>query len=161
MASKFKNALKDVTDICKFETWLRFYFTQESNTQLAIEIPEETLQHIHNAYPFLAELAQTYNNKPITPESAQRDTVEFIYHKLDGQAHEYGAVAQVLNSKSFSNEISVFNMWVQAHEDQLDQKVMDFVEWMQLFEAWKRTETGQSILAGHTSGSNTATETTQ
>lgn len=161
MANKFKAALKDVTDICKFETWLRFYFTQEVEDQLFIKIPEETLTYIQNEYPFLAQLAHTYNHKAMTPESAQRDTVEFIHHNLDGQSHEYGMVAQVLNSKSFTNEISVFNMWVQAHEEQLDAKVMDFVEWMQLFEAWKRTETGQNILTGHTTGANATTETTQ
>ena len=161
MASKFKSALKDVTDICKFETWLRFYFTQESGEDLVIEIPEQSMQHITENYPFFSYLAETYKNKPITPESAQRDTVEFIYTQLDGEHHEMGAVAQVLNSKSFENEISVFNLWVQAHEEQLDQSVMDFVDWMQLFEAWKRTEKGQSILSGHTSGTNAATQTTQ
>lgn len=70
-------------------------------------------------------------------------------------------VPSVLNSKSFEIEVSVFHLWVSAHEDQLDEKVFDFKEWMQLFEAWKRTEKGQNVLSTlHSPGARTS-DTTQ
>jgi len=42
--------------------------------------------------------------------------------------------------------MQIFHMWVEAHQDQLEESVLDFKEWMQLFEAWKRTEKGQNLL---------------
>ena len=160
MHKNFKPALKDCTDVCKFETWLRFYFVQEKGKELIINIPQKTLEHINSQYEYLSKLAQQLNNAVITPEKSKTAVTHFINQTLDGVKYQPGLIQQVLDSKDFTTELSAFNIWVNAHEDQLDQRVMDFQEWMQFFEAWKRTEKGQNTLLGLSTPETVHTTTT-
>ncbi len=161
--NKFKSALKEITDVIKFEMWLRFYFAKEGNgsDSIVLDIPEEVLEHVKKEYELLYELARELNNKKITPEISQKAVIDFILKKLEGEKFAPAMVPSVLNSKSFEVEVSVFHLWVSAHEDQLDEKVFDFKEWMQLFEAWKRTEKGQKVLNTLHSPGSRPSETTQ
>ena len=156
MDNKFKEALKQIADVIKFEMWLRFYFAspgKEENT-LILKIPEDIVDHIKEEYGLLYELANELNNKQITPEISQKTVIDFILRKLEGKKFAPAMVPSVLNSKSFEVEVSVFHLWVSAHEDQLDEKIFDFKDWMQFFEAWKRTEKGQKMLSTlHSPGS--------
>ncbi len=148
MSSDFKSALKDTADICKFELWLRFYFTKEEEGQeLKLEVPEDIMEHIRKEYPQLADMAEKMNGNAISPEKSQQTLTKHISHRLDGEKYEPAMMPGVLNSKSFEVEMSAFHMWVNAHEDQLEEKVYDFKEWMEFFEAWKRTEKGQNTLS--------------
>ena len=156
----FKKALKEATDVCKFETWLRFYFVRDKDGVLTVELEPEVLEHIQKEYPALAGLAQEYDRQVISPEKSQTTVVTFINNTLDGTRFKPGFIPSVLNSKSFSVEMNAFNIWLSAHESQLDEKVLDFAEWMQLFEAWKMTEKGQNTLLNFTGPSaETSTNT--
>ncbi len=148
MQNDFKQVLKEVTDVCKFEHWLRFYFTQEKDENLFLDIPENIVEHIKKEYPNLSGLADKINQEIITPEKSQNWIIGFISQNLDRKKYDDNPslIPRILNSKSFEVEITAFHLWVNAHEDQLEEKVMDFKEWMELFEAWKRTERGQDIL---------------
>ncbi len=146
MKSDFKKALKDVTDICKFEHWIRFYYLQKKGEELQVDIPDDSMDYLKNEYSELSKLAEKMNNVTITPEISQQVLGEFIGTSLDGAVHDSQLVHSVLSSKSFETEITLFHMWVDAHEDQLDDEVIDFQEWMKLFEAWKRTEKGQHMI---------------
>lgn len=161
MQDAFKQALKDITDICKFEHWLRFYFLQESEQQLQLVIPDEALNHINESYERLSGLAHAMNHQFLTPEISQKMMIEYIGKTLDGPVYDHTLVNSVLNSKSFEAEITAFHIWSDAHADQLEHEVKDFQEWMQLFEAWKRTEKGQNLLQSLKTPSSNTTETTQ
>ena len=71
MADDFKQALKEATDISKFEMWLRFYFTKENDEGLVLEIPEEIMQDLEQSYGILARLAAKMNGQPLTPEKSR------------------------------------------------------------------------------------------
>lgn len=146
MQQKFKQDLKDITDICKFEFWLRFYFVQEKDNQIYILIPEDIMEHIKKEYPFLSGLSLELNKEDITPEKSQNTIINYIGKTLDHSQADQTSIYSILNSKSFEVEMQIFHMWVEAHQDQLEESVLDFKEWMQLFEAWKRTEKGQNLL---------------
>jgi hypothetical protein len=148
MDNKFKKALKEITDVIKFEMWLRFYFASsgKDSGSIVLKVPDNIMEHIEKEYDILYELAIELNNKEITPEISQKAVIDFILRKLEGKKFAPSMVPSVLNSKSFEVEVSVFHLWVSAHEDQLDEKIFDFKDWMQLFEAWKRTEKGQNVL---------------
>lgn len=147
MQKNFKEALKDTTDICKFEFWIRFYFSREGEgEELEIHIPDETMEHIRREYSELAGLAEKMNNASITPEKNRKTIIDYISSNLDGPKYSPALVPQVLNSKTFEAEMSAFHIWANAHQEELDARAMDFREWMQLFEAWKRTEEGRSML---------------
>ncbi|WP_461832993.1 hypothetical protein [Desulfothermus sp.] len=160
--NKFKYALKEISDVIKFEMWLRFYFASQGSEGdfVVLKVPNEVMEHIKKEYELLYELANELNNKKITPEISQRAVTDFILRKLEGKKFPPAMVPSVLNSKSFEVEVSVFHLWVSAHEDQLDEKVFDFKEWMQLFEAWKRTEKGQNVLSTLHSPGSKASEIT-
>ncbi len=143
---KFKNALKDISDVCKFEMWLRFYFVEEEKEKLFLKIPEEVMEHIKEEYAHLFEFAKRVNNQDITPEKSQKMILEFISEEFDGEKYDSQLIPSVLNSKSLEVELSLFHVWVKAYEKDLDEKVFSFREWMELFEAWKRTKDGQNIL---------------
>ncbi len=143
---KFKNALKDISDVCKFEMWLRFYFVEEKEDELFLEIPEEAMNHIKQEYVVLYELAEKMNHHSLTPDKSQRMVLEFIGEKFDGEKYNPSIIPSVLNSKSLEVELSLFYVWVKAFEKDLDEKIFSFKEWMELFEAWKRTEDGHRIL---------------
>ncbi len=161
MQKKFKQALKDITDICKFEHWLRFYFLQETDQQLQLVIPEKALEHINQNYERLSGLAREMNQHFLTPEISQKMMIEYIGKTLDGPVYDHDLVNSILNSKTFEAEITAFHIWSDVHADQLEHEVKDFQEWMQLFEAWKRTEKGQNLLQSLQTPSSNTTETTQ
>lgn len=146
MQKKFKDNLKFVTDACKFEHWLRFYFCKEDNQKLYLKLSEELRTHLKKNYPELNKLALELSAQEITPEFSQRTLIQFISKEMEELGIKEQLIFSVLNSKSFEVEMGVFHLWVQAHEDQLDEKVFDFQDWMQMFEAWKRTEKGQHLL---------------
>jgi len=157
----FKKNLKEITDICKFEFWIRFYFIKQEDEEFKIEVPEKTMDHIREEYSLLSDLAEQMNHQSITPEKSQNLIVHYINNKLDAMKKDHTIVPSVLNSKSFEVEISAFHLWVNAHEEQLAEEVMDFKEWMQLFEAWKRTESGYNTLQNLTTSSSQVTNKTQ
>lgn len=142
----FKSALKDIADVCKFEMWLRFYFIEEKDDKIFMNIPQEAMDHIKKEYSFLSEFAERINKQYLDPNKSQRMILEFIGEKLDGKKYNPELMPSVLNSKSLEVELSLFHLWVRAYEDELDEKVFTFKEWMELFEAWKRTKDGQKVL---------------
>jgi len=146
MADDFKQALKETTDINKFEMWLRFYFTKETEDGLMLEIPQEVTQDLNQSYPILARLAEKMNGQPLTPEKSREAVINHISSELDGIRYSHQLIPSVLNSPSYEVELSLFHMWVSAHEDELDEQVYSFEQWMQLYEAWKRTEEGQQMI---------------
>ena len=146
MADQFKQALKDITDICKFEHWMRFYYLSKEGNDLVLKIDESDVQTLRETHPQFGALAAELNNVVMTPEKSQQKLINFIQTKLDGEKYDMTRILSVLNSKSFQVEMNAFHVWVEAHEDQLEKNPMNFTEWMQLFEAWKRTGKGQEVL---------------
>lgn len=160
MAEQFKQALKEVTDICKFEYWLRFYYMTKEGDEHKLKIPESDIQSMEQDIPFLAGLAAKLNDEIMTPEKSQQKLIEYIQTRLDGERYDITRILSVLNSKSFQVEMQAFHIWVEAHEDQLEKNPMNFPEWMQLFEAWKRTGKGQDVLQTLTAPEDSSQATT-
>ena len=147
MADNFKQALKEITDISKFEMWLRFYFTKEaSDGGLFLEIPPDIMQDLEQSYGVLARLARKMEGQPLTPENSRETVINHISSELDGIRYSSQLIPSVLNSPSYEVELSLFHMWVSAHEDELEEQVYTFEQWMQFYEAWKRTEQGQQMI---------------
>lgn len=160
MADQFKQALKDITDICKFEHWLRFYYMTKEGDTHKLKISESDVETLQQDLPLLGGLAATLNNEVMTPEKSQHEIIEYIQNRLDGERYDITRILSVLNSKSFQVEMQAFHMWVEAHEEQLENNPMNFTEWMQLFEAWKRTAKGQDVLHTLSGPQDSSQETT-
>ncbi|MBS3780898.1 MAG: hypothetical protein KGY41_10935 [Desulfovermiculus sp.] len=160
MADQFKQALKDVTDIGKFEFWLRFYYMTKEGEEHKIHIPESDMTTLQQDHPLLGGLADEMNNEIMTPDKSQQKLINYIQNRLDGERYDITRILSVLNSKSYQVEMNAFHIWVEAHEDQLEEKPMNFTEWMQLFEAWKRTGKGQDVLQTLAGPQDSSQETT-
>ena len=161
MTDNFKQALKETTDISKFEMWLRFYFTKETDDGLVLEIPQEIMQDLEQSYEILGRLARKMDGQSLTPEKTRETVINHISSELDGIRYQSQLIPSVLNSPSYEVELSLFHMWVSAHEDQLEEQIFTFEQWMQFYEAWKRTEQGQQMIERlhGTSGEQTSTRT--
>ena len=48
MDNKFKKALKEITDVIKFEMWLRFYFASsgKDSGSIVLKVPDNIMEHI-------------------------------------------------------------------------------------------------------------------
>jgi len=51
-----------------------------------------------------------------------------------------GVPATVFGSTTFQNEIQLFGVWVQTHEEQLDKGFLDFATWKALFAEWRNSD---------------------
>ena len=161
MTDNFKQALKETTDICKFEMWLRFYFTTEQDDGLVLRVPQEIMQDLESSYPVLHGLASKMDGQTITPEKSRETLINHISSELDGPRFSHELIPSVLNSPSFEVEMSLFHIWVGAQEQELEKEIYSFEQWMQFFEAWKRTEEGRQMIDKLHSGSNSQTSRTQ
>ena len=161
MTDTFKNALKETTDICKFEMWLRFYFASEDEEGLSLQVPQEVMQDLESSHPMLFRLAQKVDGQPLSPEKSQETVINHISSELDGIRHRHELIPSVLNSPSFEIELSLFHMWVSAHETELEEQIYSFEQWMQFFEAWKRTEQGRQMIDKLHSGTSSSQSSTR
>jgi hypothetical protein len=91
-------------------------------------------------------LAEYLNAKVITPDFSQQIVARYIQEKLDGTKYEPGFISKVLDSQEFKAEIYGFNVWVSLHEDQLDENVLDFGKWLEIFDKWKKTANAQKFI---------------
>lgn len=139
------NALNDMARVFHFEFWLRYYFIQEKDGNLYIELSEEQAKQMQAKFPDFWELVETVQNRPLSPELSQQSVVEFLQVNFEGKRYPANTVLKVLDSKDFSVEMYLFNTWVDLHEEQLMQKIFGFDYWMHIYDEWKTTEKGHQL----------------
>ncbi len=139
------NALNDMARVFHFEFWLRYYFIQEKDGNLYIELSEEQAKQMQAKFPDFWELVETVQNRPLSPELSQQSVVEFLQVNFEGKRYPANTVLKVLDSKDFSVEMYLFNTWVDLHEEQLMQKIFGFDYWMHIYDEWKTTGKGQQL----------------
>lgn len=145
----FAKALQQVLEAVMFENWLRFYFITEQldapkdengEEPLYIAIPDQGMKRIVELYPHLAPLAGSLQGKQVTFEESQRAICTYLAENVEGKTVTTQMANLVLNSQSFATELQLFNTWVQAHEDQLDETFSEFGTWRALFAEWRNSE---------------------
>ncbi len=139
------NALNDMARVFHFEFWLRYYFIQEKDGNLFIELSEEQATQMQAKFPDFWELVETVQGRPLSPELSQQSVVEFLQVNFEGKKYPANTVLKVLDSKDFSVEMYLFNTWLDLHEEQLMQKIFGFDYWMHVYDEWKTTEKGQQL----------------
>ncbi len=134
-----------IAKIFRFEFWLRFYFVQEVDGALRLVLSEEEMKKLAKYSPW-DELAEDLLEKDLTPELCQTNLSTFLNRHYDGKQFVAGMVAKVLDSKELGQTQQMFTIWIQAHEQALEQKIWDFDHWEESFALWKKSDTGQQIL---------------
>ncbi|MBQ1539540.1 MAG: hypothetical protein K6C33_05920 [Desulfovibrio sp.] len=150
---KFQQAVKDVLSGVMFENWLRFYFISEvegekdaeGNPKLAIVIPEKGMEKIKELYPRMLSMAEDVNGKEASFATSQSAVCTWVACEVDGKSVQQGTSQALVDSRAFQTASTLFNIWVQAYEQQLDQQFLDFGQWVKLFETWRASDQGKDM----------------
>ena len=150
---KFQQAVKDVLSGVMFENWLRFYFISEvegekdaeGNPKLAILIPEKGMEKIKELYPRMLSMAEDVNGKEASFATSQSAVCTWVACEVDGKSVQQGTSQALVDSRAFQTASTLFNLWVQAYEQQLDQQFLDFGQWVKLFETWRASDQGKDM----------------
>ena len=140
-----QNALIDTAKVFHFEFWLRYYFIQERDGQLFIELDDQQSKQMQAQFADYWELVERVQGLPLSPELSQQSVVEFLQLNIEGKKYPANTMVKILDSKEFSVEMYLFDTWVNLHESQLMQKIYGFDYWMQDYEEWKNSEKGQKL----------------
>ncbi len=143
----FTQSINAVLEVVMFENWLRFYFITEEDGKdaLYITIPEQGVNRIKELYPHLHPLAETVNNKEVTFDSSRAAVCEHVLVEVDGKSIPKEMSNTVFDSITFQVELQLFNTWVQAHEEQLDESFLEFGAWRNFFSQWRQTDTVKEL----------------
>ncbi|MBQ2515926.1 MAG: hypothetical protein II543_01540 [Desulfovibrio sp.] len=150
---KFQQAVKDVLSGVMFENWLRFYFISEvegekdaeGNPKLSIVIPEKGMEKIKELYPRMLSMAEDVNGKEASFATSQSAVCTWVACEVDGKSVQQGTSQALVDSRAFQTASTLFNIWVQAYEQQLDQQFLDFGQWVKLFETWRASDQGKDM----------------
>lgn len=145
MRDKTQEALEDISEVFKFELWLRFYFIEEDNGSLRIDLDDQVIEKMGSVYGHLAKLASSLNRVVLNPVVCQEKIVEHLMDQFDGKKYEIGYIPKILDSAAFKTENQLFNTWTQLHEDQLDKTILSFDKWKELYDQWKQSESARKM----------------
>ncbi len=138
----FVKSIDKVLEVVMFENWLRFYFISEEDAsdKLFILVPEQGMKRIKELYPHLSLLAENVNAKEITFDSSRSAVCEHVIAEVDGKTIPKEMSTMVFDSITFQIELQLFNTWVSAHEEQLDESFLEFGAWRNFFSQWRQTD---------------------
>lgn len=141
MSNEFTSAVQDICEVMMFENWLRFYFIKEDeNGALCIEVPEAGQMRIREQHPHLFPLVEELNGKVIDHDTSRQAICTYIATGVEGTRMRDGMPSTVFGSSTFQNEMQLFGIWVQTHEEQLDRGFLDFAMWKGLFAEWRNSD---------------------
>lgn len=140
-----QEATESVAKIIRFEFWLRFYFVQEIENRLRLVLSDEQRKKLEKYAPW-HELAEDLLGKDLNENVCRVNLSTFINRHYDGRQFASGIISKVFDSKDLEQAQRMFMIWVQLHEEALEQKIWDFDHWEKSFSLWKKSDTGQQVL---------------
>ncbi len=158
----FVKNVEKVLEVVMFENWLRFYFIgeEEGSDSLFIHVPEQGMARIKELYPHLSLLAETVNNKEITFDSSRAAVCEHVLTEVDGKTIPKEMSTMIFDSVTFHVELQLFNTWISAHEEQLDESFLEFGAWRNIFAHWRQTDGVKEIAVKMMNAATTQTAET-
>ena len=94
------------------------------------------MKNIQDEDPVLFRFADLVNEAPTDYKRSQDNLCSYIAARLDGEKYEKTVLPQVFDNATFKIEMYIFNVWLKMHEPHLDEKLMTFPEWMEMYEGW-------------------------
>lgn len=145
MKDKKQEAINEIAEVFKFELWLRFYFIEEDDGKLTINLDDQVIEKMKEEYGHLAGLASDLNRIELNPVVCQKSIVGHLMNQFDGKKYEAGYIPKILDSVSFKAEIQLFNTWAHLYEEQLDKNTIGFNRFKELYDEWKQSESARQI----------------
>ena len=141
--SRFQAAMDAVSEVMKFETWLRFYFIVEDGDEIVVRIPDGVLADMGEKHPHLKELAERYNGLAMDYETSRQEVCSFLGSRIEGV--EMDMIPRVMDSRELRLEMHIFHLWVTGHEAVLDEEFTDFDWWKDNFARWRDSDEVQAF----------------
>ena len=145
---RFAKAIERMLEAVMFENWIRFYFLQEADGEpdrLFVAIPDKGMERIRELFPEFAPMAESLNGREMTLEVSRAAVCGHIHDTLEGSLIPEGGMASHFDTHAFQAGLQLFNVWVQACEQLLDETFLDFGRWREEFAKWRASEHGQRI----------------
>ncbi|MDL2267430.1 hypothetical protein LJC46_05520 [Desulfovibrio sp. OttesenSCG-928-G15] len=137
---RLQKNIEKVTQVVMFENWLRFYFIVEEGDKLLMRLPEKAMEQIRTRYSSYYDLAEILNNAEIDHQTSLKAVCLHASSGGDGAPLNEKDLSEVFDSPDFQLELQLFSSWVQGHEEQLDERFLEFSEWLQAYTAWKNSD---------------------
>lgn len=134
-----KAAIKDVVRIFQFDQWVRFYYIKQDGDEMSVEIPDEIMARIEKEHSALHKLAETMGGS-IDYKKSHDIVCAHVAAHLDGSKYDSSVMPKVFDAPQFKIEMYVFNMWLKMHEPHLDEEVMFFSDWEEMWQEWNKLE---------------------
>lgn len=134
--SAYTKAIEDITDVFRFDFWMRFYFIFEENNKLYLKVPENVVEKINKDHPNMIGLVELLNNEEIDQQKSTNTVCSFVSARFDGTKFNSKIVPKVFDSKQFKLNMYIFNLWIKGHESYLESEVMSYDQWTELLEGW-------------------------
>jgi hypothetical protein len=145
--SAFTKAIDDITEVFRFDFWMRFYYIFEENNKLYLRVPEEILKEIDEKNPAMTGLVEMLNNDEIDQQKSTNSVCSYVGARFDGTKFSSKIVPRVFDSKQFKVNMYLFNLWIKGHESYLESEIMSFDEWKELYEGWVSQKEVQDYIA--------------
>lgn len=139
-------AAEDAIEVLMFDQWMRHYYILQREDKLFISIPEDVMAGIKENFPAYYGLAELQNEEELTFEKSQATVCSFIGAHFDGKKYDPSIMPKMFDSKEFKLGMYVFNLWMKGHEQYLDEQVLDFSVWHEMFGEWKKMDEVQVYL---------------
>lgn len=147
---RFHNAVAAMLNSVMFENWLRFYFLREDEVSegkyvLSIAIPEKALDRIRERFFEFYPMAEELNGRELSLDVSRSAVCNFIRDTYEGELIPQGSLSAYFDTYAFQIGLQLFNIWVQAYEQSLEQNFLDFADWQNAFAQWCATEQATEI----------------
>jgi hypothetical protein len=103
------------------------------------------MEKIKELYPRMLSMAEDVNGKEASFATSQSAVCTWVACEVDGKSVQQGTSQSLVDSRAFQTASTLFNIWVQAYEQQLDQQFLDFGQWVKLFETWRASDQGRDM----------------
>lgn len=133
-----EQASEEILRVFMAEHWARFYYAEELDGVVSLNVPSDILEAMGATHPALAAFVTELNGQPLDMESSRRAIGEFVFRSLEGGAYPAGTVAKAFDSPYFAQLMRLFSVWLSGHEEEFDSSVMPFAAWESLFGEWRQ-----------------------
>lgn len=128
-----------------FENWLRFYFLQESphgetisdEGKVYYKIPPEAIIQIKAESPQYLPMAEYLNGKPALHDTSI-EAIKSVVPAPDDYATQVEEIKP--EAEKLESGLEEIHTWLQISAKMLDCRAFSFLEWLELFNKWKKNK---------------------
>ncbi len=149
---QYDKAVRDLMEVIMFDQWMRFYYVEDKDGKLFLQVPPEVVKAVREEFPHLFGIVEQLNGREIDYQKCFGALCAHVANQLDGSKFADNVVPAVFDSKPFKIEQYVFNVWLKGHEAHLEAEAMPFALWREMYDTWRAMDEVKEYLLKLTAG---------